>query len=149
MRRLPALAFGLACLTTSALAAPADEARALYGRFAAAQNDRDLARVASLLLDSEKFLWVSDGMTVWGRGATIERMASFQQAEVWRVVPDLDRAVPVEVSRDVAYLHLPLELVIGAAAQPDHLRFLVSALCVRTPDGWRIAALFTTTEKPS
>ena len=148
MKRLTVLALGLACITTSTFAGPAQESRALYQRFAAAQNDHDLGRVASLLLDSDRFLWVSDGMTIWGRAAAIDRMASFQQAEVWRVVPDLDRATPVEVSPDVAYLHLPLELVIGAAAQPDHLRFLVSALCVRTADGWRIAALFTTTEKP-
>jgi hypothetical protein len=37
--------------------------------------------------------------------------------------------------------------VIGSAKAPDRLRFLVSMLCVRTPDGWRIAALFTTTAK--
>jgi len=30
---------------------------------------------------------------------------------------------------------------------PDRLRFLVSVLCVKTPAGWRIAALFTSTEK--
>ena len=74
-------------------------------------------------------------------------MASFQGAEVWRVEPDLDRAVAVPVSDRVAYLHLPLTLVIGPAAHPDRLRFLVSVLGVETAEGWRIAALFTTSEK--
>jgi hypothetical protein len=53
----------------------------------------------------------------------------------------------VPVRDGVAFLHLPLVLVIGPKANPDRLRFLVSMLGVATPDGWRIAALFTTTEK--
>jgi len=47
-----------------------------------------------------------------------------------------------------SHLHLPLVLTIGSSAKPDLLRFLVSVLGVQTPEGWRIAALFTTTEKP-
>ena len=121
--------------------------RALYERFAAAQNQRDLERVRPLLLDAPTFLWVSDGQSFWGPDAVLARMASFQGAEVWRVEPDLAHAVAVPVSDRVAYLHLPLTLVIGPAAKPDRLRFLVSMLGVETEDGWRIAALFTTTEK--
>jgi ketosteroid isomerase-like protein len=123
------------------------EVRATYDRFVAAQNARDLTRVRELLLDGPQFLWVSDGMSVWGREAMLERMASFQEAEVWRVEPDLARAVPVQVSDATGFLHLPLTLVIGSQPSPDRLRFLVSILCVRGVDGWRIAALFTTTAK--
>jgi ketosteroid isomerase-like protein len=121
--------------------------RATYGAFAAAQNARDLHRVRALLIDSPRFLWVSDGVSVWGPEATLARMASFQEAPVWRVEPDLARAVAVDVGADAGFLHLPLRLVIGVGDNPDRLRFLVSALCVRTPNGWRIAALFTTSEK--
>jgi hypothetical protein len=74
-------------------------------------------------------------------------MASFQEASVWRVEPDLARAVAVDVDADAGFLHLPLRLVIGAGDNPDRLHFLVSVLCVRTAEGWRIAALFTTSEK--
>jgi hypothetical protein len=74
-------------------------------------------------------------------------MASFQEAPVWRVEPDLARAVAVDVGADAGFLHLPLRLVIGGGDNPDRLRFLVSVLCVRTLKGWRIAALFTTSEK--
>jgi ketosteroid isomerase-like protein len=125
-----------------------DEIRATYDRFVAAQNARDLSRVRELLLDGLQFLWVSDGMSIWGREAMIERMASFQEAEVWRVEPDLARAVPVRVSDTTAFLHLSLTLVIGAQPSPDRLRFLVSILCLRTSEGWRVAALFTTAAKP-
>jgi ketosteroid isomerase-like protein len=147
---LSALALVIASCATSpapSSAAPADEVRAIYGQFLAAQNARDLARVRSVLLDSPKFLWVSDGMSVWGPDALLRRMSLFQKAEVWRVEPDLAAAVAVEVDDGAAYLHLPLVLEIGPAAGPDRLRFLVSVLGVETGEGWRIAALFTTTAK--
>ena len=132
----------------AAMAGPAEEVRAVYARFLAAQNARDLERVRAVLLDSPRFLWVSDGRSVWGPDATLARMASFQKAPVWRALPDLERAVAVEVDARAAYLHLPLVLVIGPEANPDRLRFLVSVLGVETPAaGWKIAALFTTTQK--
>jgi hypothetical protein len=128
-----------------AAADPAGEAHALYQHFAAAQNFGDLAAVEALLLDSPRFLWVSDGMSIWGRAATLERMALFQEAEIWHVEPDLDAAVAVPVDDRTAFLHLPLTLAIGSKAKGiDRVKFLVSVLCVEMPQGWRIAALFTT-----
>jgi ketosteroid isomerase-like protein len=137
---------GISLASTGARADEAD-IRATYKDFAAAQNARDLHKIGALLLDSPRFLWVSDGQSVWGREATLARMASFQEAPVWRVEPDLAKAVAVEVDANAGYLHLPLQLVIGASENPDRLHFLVSVLCVRTSQGWRIAALFTTPEK--
>jgi ketosteroid isomerase-like protein len=127
-----------------------DEVRALYRQFAAAQNMRDLEAVGGLLLDSDKFLWVSDGKSIWGRAAALKRMALFQEARIWHVEPDLDDAVVVSVGGDAAFLHLPLELRLAfSAAEPERLRFLVSVLCVKTPEGWHIAALFTATQNPT
>ena len=142
-----ALALVLIMTMPAVAADPAGEVRALYERFAAAQNAHDLGAVRPLLLDGPQFLWVRDGQSFWGPDAVLVRMASFQQAEVWRVEPDLARAVTVPVRNGVAYLHLPLVLVIGPKAKPDRLRFLVSMLGVETEAGWKIAALFTTTEK--
>jgi hypothetical protein len=42
---------------------------------------------------------------------------------------------------------MPLTLTIGPKTNPDVIRFLVSILCVKQSEGWRIAALFTTTTK--
>jgi ketosteroid isomerase-like protein len=122
---------------------------ALYGRFADAQNARDLVRVKAVLLDSPDFLWVSDGKSVWGRDALVERMSRFQTLEVWRVEPLLAQARIVEISADVAYLHMPLDLHLGTRAAPTTTRFLVSILCRKAAEGWRIAALFTTLDNPS
>jgi hypothetical protein len=143
-----ALALVAAIVTASgAVAAPADEARAVYQQFAAAQNMRDLEKVRALLLDSPEFLWVSDGKSVWGRDAVLKRMALFQEARIWEVMPELDKAVAIPIDDRSALFHLPLELRIAfSEAPPDRLHFLVSVLCVETPAGWRIAALLTTTE---
>ena len=133
-------------LGNSAHADPGTEARALYDRFAAAQNAHDIDAVRDLLLDTPEFLWVSNGMSYWGADTMVARMAQFQQAEVWQVEPDLAKAVAVTVNAETAYFHLPLTLVIGRADAPSQLRFLVSMLAVDTDEGWRIAALFTTDE---
>jgi ketosteroid isomerase-like protein len=125
------------------------EVIAAYERFAAAQNARDIGRVRETLLDSPDFLWVSDGKSIWGREAMLERMGRFQTLEVWRVEPLLDRARVVETAQDVAYLHMPLDLALGTRAAPTVTRFLVSILFRRTEAGWRIAALFTTLDNPS
>ena len=136
MRKILAgLAFTLAAMTSPQVrATPADEVRAVYGRFLAGRS-RDLQQVRSVLWNSPTFLWVSDGMSVWGVDALVERMGQFQQAEIWHVEPDLAKAVPVELSATTAYLHLPLVLTIGSSAKPDLLRFLVSVLGVQTPGG--------------
>ncbi len=144
-------AFLLAVIPVRNLAAASttDDVLALYKTFAAAQNARDLTEVRKTLLDSPRFLWVTDGMAVWGADSLLERMRLFQQSAVWRVEPDLDKAVLVPLSAESAMIHLPLTLVIGAASQPDRLRFLVEVVCVKMVDGWRIAALLTTTQKSS
>jgi ketosteroid isomerase-like protein len=124
------------------------EVLAAYSEFAAAQNARDLVRVKAVLLDSPQFLWVSDGKSVWGRDALVERMSRFQTLDIWRVEPLLDRARVVEVADDVAFLHMPLDLHLGARGAPTVTRFLVSILCRKASSGWRIAALFTTLDNP-
>jgi ketosteroid isomerase-like protein len=136
-------------MSSSAKADTRTDVLALYNAFAAAQNVRDPVRIKAVLLDSPDFLWVSDGKSVWGREALLERMSRFQTLEVWRVEPLLDRARVVEVSADVAYINMPLDLHLGTKSAPTVTRFLVSILCRKTPEGWRIAALFTTLDNPS
>ena len=143
-----ALALFVGLLAAPARADWSDEVRATYDLLAGAQNARDLKKVRELLLDAPHFLWVSDGMSVWGRDATLERMGAFQEAEIWRVEPDLGRAVPVRVSETTAFLHLPLTLVMRLAAFTGQAALSRKRLCVRAAEGWRIAALFTTAEKP-
>jgi uncharacterized protein (TIGR02246 family) len=131
----------------SAVAEPTDEVRALYEQFVVAQNARDLDRVSALFLSSPQFLWVSDGMSIWGRDATLKRMSLFQQADVWHAEPNLSKSVAIAIDSHAALLHLPLVLTIGPKDRPEKFGFLVTVLGVETVEGWRIAGLFTTTDK--
>src|SRR5258708_8607281 len=86
---------------------PASASRLVYQRFVAAQNTGDLAAVEAILLDSPNFLWVSDGMSIWGRDATLARMALFQPAEIWPVDPYLAKAVEVPLTHTAHFLQPP------------------------------------------
>jgi hypothetical protein len=77
----------------------------------------------------------------------IERMAHFQKAGVWRVEPDYAAARVVSIDANAAYVHVPLQLVIGAKENPARLKWLVQVLCRKTDSGWRIAGLFTAQDK--
>ena len=134
--------------TTATLAGAAEEVRTTYLRFAEAQNARDPDRIRAFFVEGPELLWVSDGKSFWGAEAVLVRMSTFQKAELWRVEPDLAASTVVELGDGTAMLHMPLTLVIGSAAAPDRLDFLVSLLFVRAETGWRIVALLTTGAKP-
>ena len=147
--RALAVAVVTVLLGTGARADTAADVRAVYQQFVTAQNAGDLQKVRSVLLDSPRFLWITDGMAVWGPDAALARMALFQQSEIWQVEPDPAKSQVIELGAVTAIFHLPLTLAIGAkAAGPDRLRFLVEVVCTRTAAGWRIAALLTTADKP-
>jgi hypothetical protein len=146
---LVALALVAAMATTARAETETERAvTTLYERFAAAQNARDPRAVRALLWDSPDFVWISDGKAFWGADRMIERMSAFQRAEVWEVIPDRSRARVVEVSPVSAVLFQPLKLVLGPRSDPRTIAFLVNVLCLRTEQGWRIAALYTTDENP-
>lgn len=146
MRALLTLALGVA-LAGPALADAEQDIRGLYEAFVAAQNRHDIEAVRPLLSSREDFLWISDGRPVWGREAMLERMASFQAAEVWRVEPEYAASRVILLDDDSAVFHLPLLLVIGSSADPARLRWLVEVICQKEADGWRIAGLLTAQDK--
>ncbi len=142
----------LAMMLTISLAAPAhadpqQDIRALYETFVTAQNAHDIEGVRSVLSDSADFLWITDGRPVWGREEMLTRMATFQDAEVWRVEPEYDASRVIVLDDDTAVFHVPLVLVIGSKADPARLKWLVEVLCQKETAGWRIAGLFTSVDK--
>ena len=145
MRRM-SLVLAATLLATPAIAGPAEEARRVYAEFVEAQNAHDLQRVRGLFIDSPHFLWVTNGLPVWGPEAAVQRLARFHANEVWRIETDESRARAVEVNTQTGLLHVPLVLVVGPAVAPQRYRILVSAVVTGTEAGWRIAALLTTNE---
>lgn len=147
LRHVLALALVLAAGSAPVHADPAGEVIAAYRAFADAQNARDPARIRAAFADRPDLLWVSDGRSVFGAEAILDRMTSFQQAAVWRVEPDLPAARVIRVDDGAMLLHMPLTLVIGGAERPDRLPWIVSILFVREGGDWKIAALLTTAAK--
>lgn len=120
---------------------------AAYDAFKDAQNARDPDAIGSFFVDGSQFLWVSDGRSYWGREDVVRRMSSFQRAERWRVLPDLETAAIIPLGDDTAILHLPLRLQIGRTEAPNQLGFLVSIVFQEVDATWKIAALLTTEDK--
>lgn len=152
-RLLPSLI--LALLLLAGLAKPIlaqtateDAVKALYQRFVTAQNERDLAAVRAVLWDNPNFLWISDGKAFWGAERMIERMSAYQRADTWHVTPDYGRARLVVLDERQAVLFQPLRLTLGPRNGERSIDFLVNVQCIKTPQGWRIAALYTTDENP-
>jgi hypothetical protein len=145
MRRA-SLILAATLLAAPAIAGPAEEARRVYAEFVAAQNAHDLERVRGLFVDSPHFLWVTNGLPVWGAEAALRRLARFHANEVWRIETDEARSRAVAVNAETGLLHVPLVLVVGPTAAPQRYRILVSAMVTGTQAGWRIAALLTTDE---
>lgn len=95
-----------------------EEILAVYGSFKDAQNERDADAVGRFFVDGPQFLWVSDGRSFWGREAVLQRMSSFQRAEQWLVLPELESAEIIALGDDTAILHMPLVLQIDLFAMP-------------------------------
>jgi hypothetical protein len=124
------------------------EVRALYERLLAAQNARDVDAMRAVLWNSPDFLWISDGKAFWGPEAMIARIGAFQRSEVWEVTADRARARVVATGPGSAVLFQPLRLTLGPRADPRAIDFLVNMMAIRTPEGWRVGALYTTEENP-
>lgn len=146
MRRFLPLMLALA-LSGPVHAEPQQDIRALYDAFVAAQNAHDIDAVRALLSDRADFLWISDGRPVWGREAMLDRMAEFQKAEIWQVVPEYDASQVILLDDNSAVFHLPLVLILGSKAKPAHLPWLVEVICQKELDGWRIVGLYTAQDK--
>lgn len=121
----------------------------VYQAFKDAQNARDVDAIGSFFIDGPQFLWVSDGRSFWGRDAVLRRMSSFQRAEHWVVLPDLEAAEVIALGDDTAILHMPLVLQIGRSEAPNNIGFLVSIVFQDVEGAWKIAALLTTEDKQS
>ena len=123
-----------------------DEVKATFLRFVESQNARDAAAVTNLLWASPDFLWVTTtAVTVWGRDAAMERFARNWRG-TWELQPHLEDLRIVELTADLALLHVPLMFTFapsGQQAQPELIKW--SGIFQRSDRGWRIAAILLAT----
>ena len=132
---LGALPFG------ATMAAPTDEVRAAFERFVAAQDAHDEKAVASLLLDSPDFLWITRGTAVWGPEAAMKRFAALYQG-TWQLEPLPSELKVMIIDDSVVQLFVPITFTIGGAGQSAQTtRFLMNLVLRKTADGWKVSSI--------
>jgi ketosteroid isomerase-like protein len=123
-----------------------DEVKATFLRFVESQNARDAVTVANLLWDSPDFLWVTTtAVTVWGRDAAMERFTRNWRG-TWELQPRLEELRIVELTADLALLHVPLMFTFapsGQQAQPELIKWSGIFRC--SERGWCIATILLAT----
>lgn len=128
-------------LTRAAFAAPEDEVRATFERFAAAQNAHDVKAVESLLLNSSDFLWITRGTPVWGSDAALKRFTALYEG-TWRLEPEASSLRIMMLGEHAAQVYIPIMFTIGASGQSAQAtRFLMNLILVKTPSGWRVSSI--------
>jgi ketosteroid isomerase-like protein len=124
-----------------AVAAPEDEVRSTFDRFITAQNAHDIKAVASLLLSSPDFLWITRGAPVWGQDVALKRFAALYEG-TWRLDPDLTSLKVIMIGDGIAQVYVPIMFTIGAAGQPSQeTKFLMNQVLVKTQAGWRVSSI--------
>jgi ketosteroid isomerase-like protein len=122
----------------SLAAAPADEVRATFDSFVAAQNAHDVKAVQALLVESPDFLWITRGTPVWGADAALKRFATLYEG-TWHLEPEAASLKITMIGDGAAELYVPIMFTIGAAGQAGQpIRFLMNQLMVKTTSGWKI-----------
>ena len=123
-----------------------DEVKATFLRFVESQNARDAATVTNLLWDSPDFLWVTTtAVTVWGRDAAMERFARNWRG-TWELQPHLEELRIVELTANLALLHVPLMFTFassGQQARPELIKWSEIFRC--SERGWFITTILLAT----
>jgi hypothetical protein len=117
------------------------EARALFTRFVAAQNARDVSEVKSMLWNSPQMLFFSRGIETRGVEAAADRFKEYYQG-TWHLEPDMSKFRITMISNNVVQILVPIAFTRGLpGAQPQSDTFLISQTFVRDAQGWQIASI--------
>jgi hypothetical protein len=141
--RLAKVVISLMLLTVAGIARAGTEedVKALFNKFIAAQNARNLQAVGELLQNSPNFLWITRGAPLWGRDAALMRFEVLYQG-TWSLDPKSDEIKVIELQPGVAQLYVPITFRAGPAgqtAQPTY--FLFNQVVVKTAEGWKISSI--------
>jgi hypothetical protein len=144
MRNVAPLLFLIATLGLSTAASadtPDTEARALFTKFVAAQNDHNADEVKSLLWASPQMLFFSRGVETRGAEAVANRFKEYYRG-TWHLEPDMAKFRVAAISDSVVQILVPIVFtrgLPGTSAQSE--TFLISQTFVKAHDGWRVASI--------
>jgi ketosteroid isomerase-like protein len=122
-------------------ATPAEEVRATFDRFVAAQNAHDVKALEAVLLDSPQFLWITRGTPIWGRDEALRRFEAIY-AGTWHLAPETGEFRVVVSQPQVAQIFVPIVFTSGAAGQPpQETRVLMNQVLVKVGSAWKVASI--------
>jgi hypothetical protein len=137
-------------LSQATSADTAGDVKAVFERFIAAQNARDMETLKGLLLDTPNLLWVVASTPRWGRDAALQALNEQCQGAFY-LDPGRADFRTVELGGDVVQLYVPAVLIPSPAPlrppqqvqqmQPE--KFIISQTMVKTSAGWRVATILS------
>lgn len=118
----------------------------VFLRQAAAATAHDIEAFERVLAPApagqpDPIAFVARAYQFWGKPALIEH---FQQTfkGVWKFEPNVASIKVIPLTADVAEAYAQTQITVGASeASARVAQFLVYEVAIRTPDGWRIAAI--------
>jgi uncharacterized protein (TIGR02246 family) len=133
----------LLATTGMATAGIADEVKAVFQKFIAAQNAHDLSAAREILQDSPELLWIARGAPIRGRDAVLDGFQKNYEG-TWVLEPEFDKTQVTVLSSQVVQLFVPAMITIAPKGEVARARrFLLTQIYVNTPHGWKLATIVT------
>jgi hypothetical protein len=120
--------------------------RQVFLQQAAAATAHDIVAFERVLVSApagqpDPVAMVARAYQFWGKPALVEHFKETFKG-VWKFEPDAEHIRILALNADVAELYAPTQITLGTTpALAKTLPFLVYEVAVRTPAGWRIAAI--------
>jgi ketosteroid isomerase-like protein len=128
-------------VASASAATPADEVRATFDRFVAAQNAHDVKALETVLLDSPQFLWITRGTPIWGRAEALKRFETLYTG-IWHLEPEAGDFRIVILQPKLAQIFVPIVFTVGSTGQsPQDLRYFMNQVLVKSESGWKVASI--------
>jgi hypothetical protein len=122
------------------------EVKDVFLRQAAAATAHDIVAFEGVLASApanqpDPIAFVARAYQFWGKPALIDHFKETFKG-VWKFEPDVGGMKIIPLTADVAQIYAPTQITLGASeASAKTAPFLVYEVAVRTPAGWRIAAI--------
>jgi len=155
-QRISSLLFTVAISVASATAHAAtshqfdeqdrQEVKAVFLKQAAAATAHDIAAFEQVFAPTpagqpDPVNFVARAYQFWGKTSLIKHFKDTFKG-VWRFEPDAERVTIIPLTPDTAEIYAPTQVTSGTSSETAKTApFLIYEVAVRTPEGWRIAAI--------
>ncbi|MEO6611604.1 MAG: hypothetical protein ABIT05_05350 [Chitinophagaceae bacterium] len=118
-----------------------NDPRGTFNEFIKAQNQHDLVLLSNLLLDSQDFLWITKGLTIWGKDEAIKRFENLYKG-TWTLDPDLASLKIITLGKNSRQIFVPITFSIGEKGQESkQIKFLMNMILIKKSNSWKVASI--------